>query len=74
MWRGGSRKWNEWKAVRERRRQEGKGERLRGEGECIGGRERERECKEKEGMVSKRERVCKEIDGRLTAKKEEVVE
>ena len=24
--RGGSRKWNEWKAVRERRRQEGKRE------------------------------------------------
>ena len=37
-------------------------------------RERERECKEKEGMVSERGRVCKEIDRRLTAKKEEVVE
>ena len=37
-------------------------------------RERERECKEKEGMVSERERECKEIDRRLTAKKEEVVE
>ena len=48
------------------------GERERGEGECIGG--RERECKEKEGMVSERERECKEIDRRLTAKKEEVVE
>ena len=36
-------------------------------------RERERECKEKEGMVSERERECKEIDRRLTAKKEEVV-
>jgi hypothetical protein len=33
-----------------------------------------RECKEKEGMVSKRERECKEIERRLTAKKEEVVE
>jgi hypothetical protein len=37
-------------------------------------RERERECKEKEGMVSEREIECKEIDRRLTAKKEEVVE
>ena len=50
------------------------GERERGEGECIGGRERERECKKKEGMVSERERECKEIERRLTAKMGEVVE
>ena len=50
------------------------GERERGEEECIGGRERERECKGKEGMVNEREKECKEIDRRLTAKKEEVVE
>ena len=37
-------------------------------------RERERECKGKEGMVSEREKECNEIDRRLTAKKEEVVE
>ena len=36
--------------------------------------ERERECKEKEGMVSERERECKEIERRLTAKMGEVVE
>ena len=36
--------------------------------------EGERECKEKEGMVSERERECKEIERRLTAKMGEVVE
>ena len=43
----------EWKAVRKRRRQEGKRE--RGEGECFGG--NKRECEEKEEMVSEMERV-----------------
>ena len=46
MWRGGSRKWNEWKAVRERRRQEGKRERGLG-----------REEKEN-ALEGKRERLC----------------
>ena len=42
MWRGGSRKWNEWKAVRERRRQESKRERRREEKENALEGERER--------------------------------
>ena len=63
------RQWRRGGGKRARGRE---GERERGEGECFGVRERERECKEKVGMVSERE--CKEIERRLTAKKEEVVE
>ena len=67
--RGGGKRARGREGERERGRE---GEMERGEGECFGVRERERECKEKVGMVSERE--CKEIERRLTAKKEEVVE